>query len=35
MPSGQKADEDAIHHVLLADNNLADFFAHLIEMAGG
>ncbi len=35
MPARQQADQDAIHHVLLADDDLADFLAHLIEMTGG
>ena len=35
MAAGQQADQDTIHHVLLADDDLADFFAHLIEMTGG
>src|SRR5271166_1470861 len=35
MPPRQQADEDTIDHVLLADNDLADFLAHLIQMTGG
>ena len=31
----EEADEDAIDHVLLADDDFADFLAHLIEMTGG
>ena len=35
MAAGQEADEDAIDHLLLADDDLAYFVAHLIEVAGG
>ncbi len=35
MAAGEQADQDAIDHVLLADDDLADFLAHLIEMTGG
>ena len=35
MTAGEKADENAIDHLLLADDDLADFAAHLIEVAGG
>ena len=35
MAARQQADQNAIDHVLLADDNFADFFAHLIEMTGG
>ena len=35
MAAGEEADEDAIDHMLLADDNFADFLAHLIEMTGG
>jgi hypothetical protein len=35
MAAGQKADENAIDHLLLADDDFADFAAHLIEVAGG
>jgi hypothetical protein len=35
MPSGEKADEDAIDHMLLADDHFTDFLAHQFEMTGG
>jgi hypothetical protein len=35
VPARQKADEHAIDHVLLADDDFSDFLAHLVEMAGG
>jgi hypothetical protein len=35
VAAGEEADEDAIDHLLLADDDLADFVAHLIEVAGG
>jgi hypothetical protein len=31
----EEAYEDAINHMLLADDNFADFFAHLLKMTGG
>jgi hypothetical protein len=34
MASGQQADQNTIDDVLLTDNDLADFLAHLIEMTG-
>ena len=33
MAAGEQADENAIDHVLLADDDLSDFVAHLIEMS--
>jgi hypothetical protein len=35
MAAGQQTDQDPVDHMLLADDDLADFFAHLIEMTGG
>lgn len=35
MAASQEADQDAVDNMLLADNDLADFLAHLIEMTGG
>src|ERR1700733_1291596 len=35
VAASQEADQDPIDHMLLADNDLADFLAHLIEMTGG
>ncbi len=35
VAAGQQADQDAVDHVLLADDDFADFLAHLIEMTGG
>ena len=35
VAAGEQADQDAIDDVLLADDDLADFLAHLIEMTGG
>lgn len=35
MTTGEEADENAIDHLLLADDDLTDFAAHLIEVAGG
>jgi hypothetical protein len=35
MAARQQANQHTVHHVLLADNDLADFIAHLIQMTGG
>jgi hypothetical protein len=35
VAAGEEADEDAIDHLLLADDDFADLIAHLIEVAGG
>ena len=35
VAAGQQADQDAFDDVVLADDDLADFLAHLIEMTGG
>ena len=35
VAAGQQTDQDAVDDVLLADDDLADFLAHLIEMTGG
>ncbi len=35
VAAGEQADQHAIDDVLLADDDLADFLAHLIEMTGG
>ena len=33
MPACQKADENAVDYILLTDDDLGDFLAHLIEVA--
>jgi hypothetical protein len=35
VASRQQADEDAIDHMLLTDDDFADFLAHLVEVTGG
>ena len=35
MAASQEANQDAVDDMLLADNDFADFLAHLIEMTGG
>lgn len=35
VASGQQADQNAIHHRLLTDDDLADFLPKLVERAGG
>ncbi len=35
VPSGQQADQHAIYHVLLPNNDLTDFLTDLIEVPGG
>ncbi len=35
VPSRQQADENAIHHFLLADDHFPDFLAHPIQLLGG
>ena len=35
MASGEEADKDTVDYMLLADDDFADFLAHLIEMTGG
>jgi len=35
VASRQQADENAIHHFLLANNYLPDFLAHPIQLLGG
>jgi hypothetical protein len=35
VTSRQQADEDAIDHMLLADDDFTDFLAHLVEVTGG
>src|SRR5229473_1617129 len=35
MTPGEQADEDAIDHILLANNDFPDFLAHPIDLSGG
>ena len=35
MPPGEQADEDAIDHILLANNDFSDFLAYPIDLSSG
>jgi hypothetical protein len=35
VAASQETNQDTVDNVLLADNDLANFLAHLIEMTGG